>query len=220
MSETQPEEPTAPVVDPNPQPYRESEEHVPDMTAMSGTLETSGTGGGRHAHITGVSRVFGDVERFLQNAETLVRTKADEVVEGLKSLAHGAEAEAQVQQMPTQQTSEEGGLPTVQGAVVQGDGTGHPEPVQEPLVPASAAAQGPVVASPTAADGASAQTATGAQEASVEGASDADRVAQAKANAEARLAADEEAAQKAASTRGNGRAAKKTAASDPGAAKK
>lgn len=44
-----------------PQPYRESEDHVPDPTAFSGTLETSGTGGGRHARLEGVAEVFDGV---------------------------------------------------------------------------------------------------------------------------------------------------------------
>lgn len=52
-----PEEPQE-AVQAAPQPYRESEDHVPDPTAFSGTLETSGTGGGRHARLEGVAEVF------------------------------------------------------------------------------------------------------------------------------------------------------------------
>lgn len=38
--------------------YTESGDHVPDPTAMSGTLETSGTGGGVHESTRGVSGAF------------------------------------------------------------------------------------------------------------------------------------------------------------------
>lgn len=62
MSDEQntPEEPqeTTPAA---PQPYRESEDHVPDPTAVTGTLETSGTGGGRHARLEGVAAIFDGV---------------------------------------------------------------------------------------------------------------------------------------------------------------
>lgn len=41
-----------------PQPYSESSDHVPDPTAVSGTLETSGTGGGWHSRLEGVAAIF------------------------------------------------------------------------------------------------------------------------------------------------------------------
>jgi hypothetical protein len=41
-----------------PKPYSESPDHVPDPTAVTGTLETSGTGGGRHARLEGVAAIF------------------------------------------------------------------------------------------------------------------------------------------------------------------
>lgn len=39
-------------------PYSESPDHVPDPTAMSGTLETSGTGGGANESLRGTVGVF------------------------------------------------------------------------------------------------------------------------------------------------------------------
>jgi hypothetical protein len=42
-------------------PYSESEDHVPDPTAMTGTLETAGVGGGHHSHLEGVVGVFNRV---------------------------------------------------------------------------------------------------------------------------------------------------------------
>lgn len=45
--------------DPAQMGYIESSSHVPDPTAMSGTLETSGTGGGANERITGPTRIFG-----------------------------------------------------------------------------------------------------------------------------------------------------------------
>lgn len=39
-------------------PYSEGDHHVPDPTAMSGTLETSGTGGGANESLRGTTGVF------------------------------------------------------------------------------------------------------------------------------------------------------------------
>lgn len=39
-------------------PYSENPDHVPDPTSISGTLETTNTGGGRHESLTGVTRIF------------------------------------------------------------------------------------------------------------------------------------------------------------------
>lgn len=42
-------------------PYSESDDHVPDPTAMSGTLETTGVGAGHHSRLEGVVEVFSRV---------------------------------------------------------------------------------------------------------------------------------------------------------------
>lgn len=55
--------------------YQENPEHVPDPTAMSGTLDTSGTAGGEHEKIENVSSVFAAAD-----AQNL--TYAEEVGEG------------------------------------------------------------------------------------------------------------------------------------------
>ncbi len=50
-----------------PKPYSESDDFVPDPTAMSGTLETSGTGGGVHDTIRGTSDVFTDLPPVIES---------------------------------------------------------------------------------------------------------------------------------------------------------
>jgi hypothetical protein len=47
---------------------------TPDPTAISGTLETSGTGGGRNEHLTGVTRIFNRVEEVVEHAVQEIRT--------------------------------------------------------------------------------------------------------------------------------------------------
>lgn len=56
--------------------------HTPDPTAMSGTLETTNTGGGQHEHLTGVTRVFHHAVETAQNvvAELLHHGKHAEAV--------------------------------------------------------------------------------------------------------------------------------------------
>lgn len=69
--------------DPQKLGYVESPTHVADPTALSSTLETSGTGGGVHERITGITKVFGDVERPVVIREPVTQTDAPaEVVEG------------------------------------------------------------------------------------------------------------------------------------------
>lgn len=49
-----------------PQPYSESDDFVPDPTAMSGTLETSGTGGGIHESLKGTTGAFTDLPNTVE----------------------------------------------------------------------------------------------------------------------------------------------------------
>lgn len=141
MSETQPEQTSAPDADLEgpqtptvpaqaQQPYVESEDHRPDPTAMTGTLETSGTGGGRHAHLAGVSRIFNNVEAFVEQVENVARTKADELVAEVRGIVTREEATSRTQPV-TQQTTQEGSVPVHEGDVVQGDGTGVPAPADQ-----------------------------------------------------------------------------------------
>lgn len=46
------------VVDTDAAPYTESSEHVPDPTAVYGTLDTSATAGGEHERLEGITPVF------------------------------------------------------------------------------------------------------------------------------------------------------------------
>jgi hypothetical protein len=55
--------------------------HVPDPTAMSGTLETSGTGGGRNERITGTTNIFGRIERDIVAVRNVVLKDGERVVE-------------------------------------------------------------------------------------------------------------------------------------------
>lgn len=47
--------------------YRESADHVPDPTAMTGTLETTGTGGGHNERLTGTTRIFSAAETVVDD---------------------------------------------------------------------------------------------------------------------------------------------------------
>lgn len=49
---------TNPVVDTNAAPYKESDDHVADPTAVFGTLETSGTAGGDNERAEKISPIF------------------------------------------------------------------------------------------------------------------------------------------------------------------
>jgi hypothetical protein len=106
-----------------PQPYRESEDHVPDPTAVNGTLETSDTGGGHHSSLRGVSRIFGSAEEFLARVESAAQDKVAELVDDIKDMVHREEAAG-----GPQQTTEQDGHPVHEGEIVQGDATGHPQP--------------------------------------------------------------------------------------------
>lgn len=74
--------------------YRESADHVPDPTAMTGTLETSGTGGGVNERISGMTRIFGDVERAVARVETVVQEHLGEIVDEVRTVLHHEEAAA------------------------------------------------------------------------------------------------------------------------------
>lgn len=115
--------------------YVESEDHRPDPTSMTGTLETSGTGGGRHAHLAGVSRIFGNVEAFVGQVEAVAQTKVAELVDEVRTIVTREEAASRTQPV-TQQTTEDGGMAVHEGDVVQGDGTGVPAPAASPETPA------------------------------------------------------------------------------------
>jgi len=49
-----------------PRPYSESDDFVADPTAMTGTLETSGTGGGVHESVKGTTEVFSGLPTTLE----------------------------------------------------------------------------------------------------------------------------------------------------------
>jgi hypothetical protein len=75
-----------------PAPYTEDPAHVPDPTALSGTMETTSTGGGRHDHLAGVTRVF-------HHAEQVAHHLADEIA--ARALHRSApEAETVVPEAP------------------------------------------------------------------------------------------------------------------------
>lgn len=97
--------------------YRESEDHVPDPTAMTGTLETSGTGGGRHTSLTGVTRIFGDVEDITRRVESLIGERIESLTAEVRSLLLQQEVAAQAESIP-QQTVEDSGLPSNQGNII------------------------------------------------------------------------------------------------------
>lgn len=48
-------------------------DHIPDPTAMSGTLETTNTGGGDHERLSGVTRVFHHAEAVARNLINEIR---------------------------------------------------------------------------------------------------------------------------------------------------
>ena len=97
--------------------YIESEDHVPDPTALTGTLETSGTGGGVHERLTGTTRIFGDVEDVAQRVESLINERTQSLKEEVRGLLLQQETSARMANIP-QQTVEEHGLPTHRGNVV------------------------------------------------------------------------------------------------------
>jgi len=104
--------------------YTERDDHVPDPTALTGTLETSGTGGGVNERLTGTTRVFGDVEEITRRVENLIGERITLLQEEVRGLLLQREATAQVQQIP-QQTVEDNGLPTHTGNIIAGqDDTG------------------------------------------------------------------------------------------------
>lgn len=50
-----------------PAPYQENPDFVPDPTLVSGTLDTSQTGGGHHDSLSGISRVFHRAEEVFHH---------------------------------------------------------------------------------------------------------------------------------------------------------
>lgn len=97
--------------------YRESEDHVPDPTAMTGTLETSGTGGGVHERLTGTTRIFGDAEEINRRVESVIDERITALKEELRVLIAQQETSAQAANIP-QQTVEQHGLPTHTGNII------------------------------------------------------------------------------------------------------
>lgn len=97
--------------------YQESEDHVPDPTALTGTLETSGTGGGVHERLTGTTRVFGDVEDVAQRIESLINERTQSLKDEVRGMLLQQEASTRMANVP-QQTVEDNGLPTHTGNVV------------------------------------------------------------------------------------------------------
>jgi hypothetical protein len=104
--------------------YQESVDHIPDPTAMTGTLETSGTGGGHNERVSGTTRIFGDVERVVAKVEAVVRERTADIVEEVRGLLKHEEATAVAQNLP-QQTVENGGVPEHGGNIIApGNDTG------------------------------------------------------------------------------------------------
>lgn len=103
--------------------YRENPEHIPDPTAMSGTLETSGTGGGTNERLTGTTRIFGNVEQAITKVEAVVASHLTDIVDEVRGVLKREEADAVAAHLP-QQTVENGGVPEHGGNIVAGDGTG------------------------------------------------------------------------------------------------
>jgi hypothetical protein len=97
--------------------YLESQDHVPDPTALTGTLETSGTGGGVHERLTGTTRIFGAVEDVARRVESLINERTEALKEEVRGLLLQQEASAKAAQIP-QQSVEEHGLPTHQGNII------------------------------------------------------------------------------------------------------
>lgn len=104
--------------------YRESPDHIADPTALTGTLETSGTGGGVHERISGTTRIFGDVERAVGKVEAVVAEHLHDIVDEVRGVLKREEANAQTTALP-QQTVENGGVPEHGGNIVSpADDTG------------------------------------------------------------------------------------------------
>lgn len=97
--------------------YQESPDHVPDPTAMSGTLETSGTGGGTNEWLSGTTRIFGDAERIARKVEAVVQDHVADIVGEVRSVLHQEENQVIAANLP-QQTVENDGVPTHGGNIV------------------------------------------------------------------------------------------------------
>jgi hypothetical protein len=97
--------------------YRESADHIPDPTAMTGTLETTGTGGGVHERISGTTRIFGDVEQAIGKVEAVVAEHLHDIVDEVRGVLKREEANAQATALP-QQTVENNGVPEHGGNIV------------------------------------------------------------------------------------------------------
>jgi hypothetical protein len=97
--------------------YVESADHVPDPTAMTGTMETTGTGGGVNERVAGTTRIFGDVERVVAKVEAIVQERVGGIVDEVRGLLKREEAHAVTQNLP-QQTVENNGVPEHGGNIV------------------------------------------------------------------------------------------------------
>lgn len=84
----QPEQDTEAEQGPQVTGYQESGDHVPDPTALTGTLETSGTGGGVHERISGMTAIFGPVERDIVAVHDVVQKGAERIVERVEHVLH------------------------------------------------------------------------------------------------------------------------------------
>ncbi len=127
-----------------PRPYSESPDHVPDPTAMTGTVETTGTGGGAHETLRGNTSIFDHVRAPVVELYGLPQYPEDVVqaVEGDNTgqpAPHGGE--------DAQTASED---PEDTGVQEDGD-KGSQEPVEPQPEPAPAPAKKTVAAKKTAA---------------------------------------------------------------------
>jgi hypothetical protein len=98
-------------------PYVAPADHIPDPTAMTGTMETTGTGGGVNDRVTGTTRIFGDVERVVAKVEAVVQERVADIVTEVRGLLKREEAAAVAAALP-QQTVENGGVPEHGGNIV------------------------------------------------------------------------------------------------------
>jgi hypothetical protein len=80
--------------------YRESSGHVPDPTAMSGTLETTETGGGNNDRISGMTDLFGRVEQDILIVRDVVEKDGRKVVEEIEHVLHDEDDPGKTQNPP------------------------------------------------------------------------------------------------------------------------
>lgn len=68
--------------------------HTPDPTAMSGTLETTNTGGGSHEHLTGVTRVFHHAAETARHMVDEILHRGGQVTQPVSQVAEDTAPEA------------------------------------------------------------------------------------------------------------------------------